>query len=154
MKIIKLLGMLMIISLMTVSCGDEEPVEAGPTNAEQIQKYITDNSLDAIEVDDTGMFYVVSKEGDGEFPTLQSNVTVHYHGTLVDGTVFDSSLNGDPLTFPLTGVIEGWQLGIPKFSRGGAGKLLIPNTLAYGGQSRGAIPAFSVLIFDVELLDF
>lgn len=147
---------ILIIALaatLIVACGDSEP-EVVTTNAEQIQTYIAENALDAMEIDDTGMFYVVSKEGNGEFPTINNTVTVHYHGTLIDGSIFDSSLSGDPLTLPLTRVIPGWQIGIPKFSKGGAGKLIIPNTLAYGGNSVGAIPAFSVLVFDVELIDF
>lgn len=152
MKILNIFATFIFILFITASCGGEEPVLVD--NATQIQQYITDNALDAKEIDDTGLFYVVSKEGNGEFPTLQDEVTVHYHGTLINGNVFDSSLNGDPLTFPLTGVIAGWQIGIPQFSKGGAGKLIIPSSLGYRNQSIGSIPANSVLIFDVELLDF
>lgn len=144
---------IILIGLCTISCGgDEEPQL---DNATLIQNYITENNLNAMEVDNSGLFYVVSKEGNGEFPTINNNVTVHYTGKLLDGSVFDSSIaRGTPATFPLTGVIVGWQIGIPKFSKGGAGTLIIPSDLAYGSRGQGSIPPNSVLVFDVEVLDF
>lgn len=143
---------IVLFGLLTVSCGDEEPAL---DNATLIQNYITDNNLDAKEVDNSGLFYVVTKEGNGEFPTINNDVTVHYTGTFLDGNVFDSSVaRGTPATFPLSGVIVGWQIGIPKFSKGGAGTLIIPSDLAYGSRGNGSIPGNSVLLFDVEVLDF
>jgi FKBP-type peptidyl-prolyl cis-trans isomerase len=80
---------------------------------------------------------------------------VHYHGYFTNGQVFDSSVDrGERSTFNLNQVIRGWQEGIPLFSRGGQGILLIPSRLAYGNNPRGGIPASSVLIFEVELFDF
>lgn len=152
MKILKYWSLL-LIAMVAISCGEEEIPVAD--NAQQIQEYIAANNLDAVEVGDTGLFVVIAQEGNGEFPTLNDNVTVHYHGTFLDGSVFDSSvLRGEPATFPLTGVILGWQIGIPQFSKGGTGTLLIPNNLAYGPAGTGGIPGNSVLIFDVELIDF
>lgn len=135
-----------------IACGDGEPEV---DNATQIQEYIATNNLNAMEVGTSGLFVVVTKEGDGEFPTIEDDVTVHYHGTFLDGGVFDSSVvRGEPATFPLANVILGWQFGIPQFSRGGAGKLIIPSDLAYGPNGTSGIPGNSVLIFDVELIDF
>ncbi|MCL4132880.1 UNVERIFIED_CONTAM: hypothetical protein GTU68_053231 [Idotea baltica] len=121
---------------------------------EEIEKFINDNSLDALSTP-TGLHYVIEQEGNGEHPTIDDVVTVHYHGYLTNGDVFDSSVErNQPISFGLRQVIQGWQEGIPLFSKGGKGKLLIPSHLGYGSQSQGGIPANSVLIFDVELIDF
>lgn len=146
--------LLVVLTVSTLSCGDEAPINT-VDNATLIQNYITDNNLDAIEVDDTGLFYIVEKEGNGEFPTINDFVTVHYHGTFLDGEVFDSSVDrGAPSSFALSRVIAGWQLGIPKFSKGGKGTLIIPSNLAYGPSGTNGIPGFSVLLFEVELIEF
>jgi len=121
---------------------------------EIIKKYIADNGLKA-ERDPSGVYYIIEKPGGAAKPTAQDQITAHYHGTLLDGTVFDSSVErGDPIVFPLGGVIKGWQIGIPKFGKGGKGKLIIPSSLAYGPRAQGKIPANSCLIFDVEVVDF
>ncbi len=102
----------------------------------------------------SGLQYEVQKEGKGAKPTLQSTVKVHYHGTLIDGKVFDSSVDrGEPISFPLNGVIQGWQEGVQLMSIGAKYRFYIPHELAYGGQDKGTIPPFSTLIFDVELLE-
>ena len=118
-----------------------------------IAQYIQDNNLDAIEGPE-GLWYTVDSVGNGVSATLADQVECHYEGRLVDGTKFDSSYDrGAPTKFPLSGVIRGWQLGIPKFSEGGGGKLLIPSELGYGNQAVGSIPRNSVLIFTVEVID-
>jgi FKBP-type peptidyl-prolyl cis-trans isomerase FkpA len=86
------------------------------------------------------------------FPNINSLVTVAYKGTLTDGTIFDQS-SSSGATFPLSNVIQGWQEGIPLFSEGGSGILLIPSALGYGSQPVGNIPENSVLIFEVTLLN-
>ena len=116
-----------------------------------IQEYIADNNLDALATG-SGLYYVIETTGNGIFPNLSSLVTVAYTGELSDGSVFDQS-NSAGISFPLTNVIQGWQEGIPLFSEGGTGKLLIPSALGYGNNAIGSIPANSVLIFDIELLD-
>ena len=116
-----------------------------------IQQYISDNNLNA-ESTESGLYYVIDVPGTGENPTVSSNVTVAYTGSLTDGSIFDQS-NSNGITFPLSGVIQGWQEGIPLFKEGGSGILLIPSALGYGSQSVGSIPANSVLIFDVNLID-
>jgi len=116
-----------------------------------IQQFILDNNLNA-ESTESGLYYVIEVPGTGENPTVSSNVTVAYTGSLTDGSIFDQS-NSNGITFPLSGVIQGWQEGIPLFKEGGSGILLIPSALGYGSQSVGSIPANSVLIFDVNLID-
>ena len=118
---------------------------------EIIQEYIADNNLDAVATG-SGLYYVIETTGNGVFPDLSSVVTVAYTGKLTDGSVFDQSSSAG-ISFPLTNVIQGWQEGIPLFSEGGTGKLLIPSALGYGNNAIGSIPANSVLIFDIELLD-
>jgi FKBP-type peptidyl-prolyl cis-trans isomerase FkpA len=116
-----------------------------------ITKYISDNKLNATATG-SGLYYVSNLKGTGVTPNINSNVTVKYTGYLTDGTVFDQT-NSAGATFNLSGVIKGWQEGIPLFNKGGKGKLLIPSALGYGSQTTGRIPANSVLIFDVEILD-
>jgi FKBP-type peptidyl-prolyl cis-trans isomerase len=102
---------------------------------------------------DSGMVYYEMKEGDGAQPSLQSTVEVHYHGTLIDGTVFDSSVDrGQTISFPLGGVIKGWQEGLQLMKEGGKATLVIPSDLAYGDQGSGeTIPPGATLKFEVEL---
>jgi len=93
------------------------------------------------------------KEGDGASPTLQSTVEVHYHGTLTDGTVFDSSVErGQTISFPLGGVIKGWQEGLQLMKEGGKATLICPSDIAYGDAGSGeVIPPGATLKFEVEL---
>ena len=102
----------------------------------------------------SGLRYEIVKPGEGAFPKATDTVKVHYTGTLIDGTVFDSSVKrGEPAEFPLDGVIPGWTEGIQKINKGGKLKLYIPPQLAYGDDGKGDIPPSSTLIFEVELLD-
>ena len=102
----------------------------------------------------SGMQYQVITEGTGDTPSLESKVTTHYHGTLIDGTVFDSSVDrGQPASFPVNGVIPGWTEALQLMKVGSKWKLFIPSELAYGPNSPGgAIGPNATLIFDVELL--
>ena len=102
---------------------------------------------------ESGLQYLILSEGKGNNPTLNDNVTVHYHGTLIDGTIFDSSVDRkQPATFPLNGVIPGWQEALQMMSVGSKWKIFIPSELAYGESGAGAISPNSTLIFEVELL--
>lgn len=93
------------------------------------------------------------KEGTGAKPTIDSRVKVHYEGRLLDGTVFDSSIQrGEPATFPLSGVIKGWTEILQEMPVGSKWTVFIPQELAYGSSDMGAIPPFSTLEFDIELL--
>ena len=101
----------------------------------------------------SGLQYEVIKKGNGPLPTDTSRVKVNYHGTLIDGTTFDSSIDrGEPAVFGVNQVIKGWTEALKLMPVGSKYKLYIPQELAYGGQDQGAIKPFSVLIFDVELL--
>ncbi|WIO74412.1 FKBP-type peptidyl-prolyl cis-trans isomerase [Porticoccaceae bacterium LTM1] len=102
---------------------------------------------------DSGLQYKVVKEGEGASPAATDTVEVHYHGTLVDGTVFDSSVErGETISFPLNRVISGWTEGLQLMKEGGKTIFYIPYNLAYGDQQRSAeIGPYSALIFEVEL---
>lgn len=104
----------------------------------------------------SGLQYEVLKEGEGPNPTATSQVTVHYHGTLIDGTVFDSSVQrGTPATFGVNQVIQGWTEALQLMNKGSKFRLYIPQELAYGANAPGGtIQPYMALIFDVELLDF
>ena len=107
-----------------------------------------------VHVTDSGLQYVVEKEGSGKQPSATSEVTVHYTGKLLDGTVFDSSINrGEPATFPLNRVIPGWTEGLQLMKEGAKYTFFIPSDLAYGPNGiPNVIPPHSTLIFDVELI--
>lgn len=108
-----------------------------------------------VETTESGLQYSIITEGTGEKPTEESQVKVHYHGTLVDGTVFDSSVDrGEPATFGANQVIAGWTEALQLMPTGSKWKLYIPSELAYGANSPSPdIPANSILIFEVELLE-
>ena len=103
---------------------------------------------------ESGLQYQVLKSGAGGSPGIQDTVTTHYHGTLLDGTVFDSSIErGRPATFPVTGVIRGWTEALQRMKVGDKWKLFVPSDLAYGPRGAGgAIGPHCVLIFEIELL--
>jgi len=104
----------------------------------------------------SGLQYEIVEEGQGEAPNISSQVTVHYHGTLIDGTVFDSSVQrGTPATFGVNQVIKGWTEALQLMKKGSKYRLYIPQDLAYGSSSPShSILPYSTLIFDVELIDF
>ncbi|MBU3021953.1 FKBP-type peptidyl-prolyl cis-trans isomerase [Aestuariibacter sp. A3R04] len=110
---------------------------------------------DEVSVTDSGLQYEVIEAGEGDKPAADSTVRVHYHGTLIDGSVFDSSYKrGQPAEFPVNGVIRGWTEALQMMPVGAKWKLYIPHELAYGEQGAGgAIAPYSTLVFDVELLD-
>jgi FKBP-type peptidyl-prolyl cis-trans isomerase FklB len=102
----------------------------------------------------SGLQYEVITEGTGPKPTPENRVKVHYHGTLTDGTVFDSSVQrGDPIEFPVTGVIPGWVEALQLMPTGSKWRLFIPPALGYGDRGSGKIPGGAALIFEVELIE-
>jgi FKBP-type peptidyl-prolyl cis-trans isomerase FkpA len=110
--------------------------------------------LDGVQSTDSGLLYEVQVAGDGIKPKAEDTVTVHYTGTLIDGTKFDSSLDrGEPAVFPLNRVIPGWTEGVQLMNVGSKFKFVIPAELAYGEMGAGTIPPNSTLVFEVELLD-
>lgn len=118
-------------------------------------KFLEENAKkEGVKTTASGLQYVVEKEGTGKSPKATDEVTVHYTGRLLDGTVFDSSVSrGEPATFPLNRVIPGWTEGLQLMKEGGKTVFFIPSDLAYGAQGAGgAIPPHSTLIFEVELI--
>ena len=113
----------------------------------------TNGEKEGVTTTESGLQYEVVEAGKGQKPTLADTVTVHYTGTLTDGTVFDSSVErGQPAVFPLANVIPGWQEGLQLMPEGSKYKLTIPSSLAYGDAGTGSIPPGAVLVFDVELI--
>jgi len=109
---------------------------------------------DGVTVLASGLQYEVLSAGSGAMPTREDTIRAHYHGTLIDGSVFDSSYDrGQPAEFPVGGVIAGWTEALQLMNAGSKWRLYVPSELAYGEQGVGSIPPHSVLVFDVELLD-
>ncbi len=139
----------LIIGLLISSCKKAE--KQAEEDEEIITKYISDNNLNATATG-SGLYVVITAPGTGSSCNASSDVTVDYKGYFTDGSIFDES-NSTGITFNLNGVIPGWTEGIPYFKEGGSGVLLIPSALGYGDVANGGIPANSVLIFDITLLD-
>lgn len=117
--------------------------------------YLAENAKrEGVTVLASGLQFEVLVQGEGAKPSADDHVRTHYHGTLIDGTVFDSSYErGQPAEFPVGGVIPGWVEALQLMSAGSKWRLHVPSELAYGAQAVGSIPPHSVLVFDVELLD-
>ena len=128
--------------------------KAGEMNAKAGKEYLANNAKEeGVKVAESGLQYLVVKEGNGKKPGPNDVVTVHYTGRLIDGTVFDSSVErGEPATFAVGQVIPGWVEGLQLMSEGSAYRLFIPSELAYGEHGTGPIQPNSTLIFDVQLL--
>ena len=130
--------------------------EFGDVKSKGVEFLEVNRSKEGVQTTESGLQYIVLKEGSGEKPTANSKVKVHYHGTSLDGTVFDSSVDkGEPSEFFANQVIKGWTEGLQLMSVGSKYKFFIPQELAYGAFPRqgGPIKPFSALIFEVELLE-
>lgn len=127
---------------------------AGEENAKAGRDFLANNAKqEGVVVTESGLQYLVVKEGSGKKPDPNDVVTVHYTGRLIDGTVFDSSVErGEPATFAVGQVIAGWVEGLQLMSEGAAYRLFIPSELAYGEHGTGPIQPNSALIFDVQLI--
>ncbi|MGP1590189.1 MAG: FKBP-type peptidyl-prolyl cis-trans isomerase [Prevotella sp.] len=130
--------------------------EMGKKAKEEGEKYLAENAKkEGVVTLPSGLQYLVIKEGDGKRPKATDKVKCHYEGMLVDGTLFDSSVQrGEPATFPLNQVIAGWTEGLQLMTEGSKYRFFIPYTLGYGERGAGAsIPPFAALVFDVELIE-
>ena len=150
------------VKMVTVKSKAQHEAEQKANSSKQIGiddalilAYIKKNNIKA-EKTASGIYYVIDRKGNGKHATAADKVKVHYKGYKLNGETFDSSYDrGEPIEFPLSGVIKGWTEGIPMFEEGGKGTLLIPSHLAYGqnGPPGSKIGPNEVLAFDVELLE-
>lgn len=134
---------------------EKQRADAATAAKSKGEKFMTDNKKrKEVKTTASGMQYEILKEGNGDKPKATDTVTVHYHGTLVDGTVFDSSVKrGQPATFPLNGVIKGWTEIVQMMPVGSKWRVVIPPQLAYGENGAGnSIGPNETLIFEIELL--
>lgn len=135
--------------------GEKMMSDLAGKNREAAAKFMAENAArEGVMVTGSGLQYTVLTEGDGECPAVTDTVTVHYVGSLIDGTVFDSSIQrGEPASFALNAVIPGWSEGVSLMKPGAKHRLYLPPELAYGDQGvAGVIDPASALIFDVELI--
>lgn len=154
MELKKLLFLALLLPLLFAGC---KKVDQPAVDRDLILEYIENNNLNALEGEE-GLFYVINTEGTGARPTINDDVTCTYVGFLLDGTQFDPRDPGTPnntATFPLLGVIRGWQLGIPLIKEGGSITLLIPSALGYGSSPPpgSLITKDAVLRFEVDLIE-
>ena len=139
-----------------VRAEQQRQVEAmSEANLKSGEAFLADNAnQDGVIVTASGLQYKVLAEGSGDSPKATDTVKVHYEGRLISGSVFDSSIaRGEPVSFPLNGVIPGWSEGVQLMKVGSKFQFTIPSALAYGPAGTGPIPPNSVLVFDVELLE-
>jgi FKBP-type peptidyl-prolyl cis-trans isomerase FklB len=134
----------------------EEMMKLAQANIAEGEKFLAENAKkEGVVTTESGLQYKILKAGTGATPTAEDTVVTHYTGKLINGQVFDSSVQrGEPATFPVSGVIAGWTEALQKMKVGGKWELVIPAKLAYGERGAGqAIAPNSTLIFDIELLD-
>lgn len=149
---------MIVLASWQCSKNDNSPCTPVSVTAEEsaILAYITAEGITATK-DPSGMYYQVIAPGAGAVPTINAKVAVKYAGYLLNGTKFDemtTAVSNPNEYWSLGGLIVGWQIGIPKIAKGGKIKMIIPSSLAYGCSAVGTIPANSILVFDVELVDF
>ncbi|WP_413694185.1 FKBP-type peptidyl-prolyl cis-trans isomerase [Psychromonas sp. KJ10-2] len=137
------------------AAAEKKQLELKEKATAESKAFLEENAkAEGVTVTDSGLQYSVITEAEGPKPAAEDTVTVHYVGTLIDGTEFDSSVaRGEPAKFPLNRVIPGWTEGVQLMSVGEKYKFVIPADLAYGEQGAGSIPANATLVFEVELLD-
>ncbi|MFN5421791.1 MAG: FKBP-type peptidyl-prolyl cis-trans isomerase [bacterium] len=151
---------LCLLLFLSVSCSKDKKCESLPPQVNvpaneitAVEQYLSSNNIsDAVKSND-GFYYKITEAGSGSSPSLCSNVSIFYTGSLTDGTIFDGTTSV-PASFTLNQLISGWQLGVPLLKKGGRMMLYLPPSLAYGSRSTGPIPPNSVLIFDIKLVDF
>jgi len=150
MKKLFVISSLCLLSAFSCTAQNDKP---SPT-LEKGVKFLADNKTnEGVVTTESGLQYRIIKEGEGASPSLEDKVTVHYTGKLIDGKVFDSSVErGQPATFGINQVIKGWEEGLQLMKPGAKFEFFIPSDLAYGERAVSTIPANSTLIFEVELI--
>jgi len=141
---------LLLLALVVGACKKEEEKDDQATIDDKIiTDYLSSHSLSATK-HESGMYYIIHKEGSGDHPTLSNKVVVDYKGYYPNDVVFDERVS----EFWMSGVITGFQIGVGMLRPGGSGTFYLPSALAYGETGKGSIPPNAVLIFDVELVEF
>jgi FKBP-type peptidyl-prolyl cis-trans isomerase FkpA len=140
----------LFLGLTLVACNKDTD---NRSDEEKILDFLAENNLEA-DRHESGLYYNIEEAGSEERPTLSDSVTVRYRGTLLNGQVFDQTPGETTVTFALNRLIPAWQVGIQLIGRDGEITLYSPSFLAYGNQRVGSIPAGSVLVFDIDLVDF
>lgn len=148
-------SVLMNFQMQMMEKRQKEMQEAGDNNKKEADTFFEENKTkEGIVTTESGLQYKVIEEGSGKTPGDADTVVVHYKGTLLDGTVFDSSYDREaPATFPVGGVIAGWTEGLKLMKEGGKYELYIPSDLAYGPNGQGMIGPNQALVFEVELIE-
>lgn len=144
------------VNNIIMTCMQEKKSEKSAGTRKAGEAFLAENKKQpGVITTASGLQYTVLKEGTGPKPSINDKVKVHYHGTLLDGTIFDSSVQrGEPLVISVNGVIQGWVEALQLMPQGSKWRLFIPSNLAYGDNDAGpTIKAGSALIFDVELLE-
>jgi len=121
--------------------------------SQAIENYLTDHSIEGVIKTKEGIYIKIETEGSKEKPSLNNEITLLYKGYLLDHTVFDQT-EGEVRVFSLNELIMGWKIGIPYIGKGGKCKLFIPPHFGYGSNTFGSIPGNSILVFDIELINF
>jgi FKBP-type peptidyl-prolyl cis-trans isomerase FkpA len=140
--------------VLTVGCEKDSDSFSQAEYDEKVILEYTSKLIMPFEKHESGIYYNIIKEGEGENPVSTSTVTVKYEGWLIESYVFDATKDDKTATFDLDKVIKGWQIGVPLIKPGGQIRLIVPSSLGYGASPSGSIPANSVLVFDVELISF
>jgi len=150
-QLIKLLALTLITIIIIPGCNKDDDSERQAELDEQIiLDYLEMNNIHA-EKHESGLYYLITDEGDGEIPTSFSTVQVFYKGYFTDGSIFDQTTSG-PATLPLQNLITGWQIGIPLIKEGGSITLFVPSALGYGERGSGSVPPNTVIVFDIDLV--
>jgi len=144
-----------LLVVIALSCTKtEDVVDYGPADQKTIEDYLAAHDLTA-QSTASGLYYIIQNPGSSNHPNIKSIISVNYRGYLTDETIFDSSYpKGAPASLELKSLVAGWQEGLPLIGAGGTIQLFIPSALGYGSTAKGDIPANSVLIFDIGLVDF
>ena len=155
----KLIFYVRIRSVLDMGDYEKEKTEVKLSKEEEETELLTDfieKTNITVKPTKSGLYYVEEKEGKGNFPKIGDVLVVHYTGKFINGQIFDTSLRtGKPIEFKYGhgNVIAGWEEGLSKMKKGGKAQFVIPSYLAYGDKRSGPVPAFSTLVFDVELVD-
>ncbi len=158
MKKIPLIICLVVISIFGPACSKDKSCTPKHVSSEvpQIEAYAAANGINTT-IHPSGLYYQIIDPGSGTAPAANSKISIIYTGKLLSGYKFDeqttpNNTSNNP-AWPLTNLIEGWQIGIPLIKKGGHIKLLIPSALAYGCKGKGVVPGDAVLFFDIKLVD-